>query len=386
MKGIKKVMSLFLCAVLIAAFPCMGAAAKQEEIPLDAKAAVLMDISSGKVLYGKQEHKQLFPASITKVMSLILVMEALESGELKLTDMVTASKNAVSYGGSQIWLKEGESMSVDDMLKAVVVSSANDACTALGEHVAGTSDAFVARMNEKAKALGMRDTHFENCTGLDDSQTKHLSTAFDVALMSAELMRHELIQSYSTIWMDTLRGGETMLVNTNKLVRTFEGCIGLKTGTTSKAGFCVSAVADRDGTTLCAVILGAENSDERFHSAARLLEYGFSGYETAFPTVNLSQSGEVKVLGGTAHTAHIAPASEQTAFTVAKGEKNKVESKITLKKSVSAPVEKGAILGRADFFLNEKKIGSEDIINTKYIGRLTFWQAMREVVESLSRR
>ncbi|MBQ3432319.1 MAG: D-alanyl-D-alanine carboxypeptidase, partial [Clostridia bacterium] len=293
----KKLLSviLVLCIILL---PCMAASAQGESLTLDAKSAVLMDVNTGKVLYALKENERLSPASITKVMSLILVMEAVESGKMKLSDKITASKNAVSFGGSQIWLEEGEQMSVDDMVKAVTVASANDACTALGEAVSGSSEGFVAAMNAKAKQLGLKNTSFENCTGLDEEVKHHFSSAYDIAVMSKELMRYDLIKKYSTIWMDSLRGGKTELVNTNRLVRFYQGCIGLKTGTTTKAGFCVSAVAEREGTTLCAVILGAKNSDERFNSAAKLLDYGFSNYESVTPKIDLSQAAPVKVSGG----------------------------------------------------------------------------------------
>ena len=213
----KKLLSviLVLCIVFL---PCIAASAQGETLALDAKSAVLMDVNTGKVLYALKENERLSPASITKVMSLILVMEAVESGKMKLTDKIAASKNAVSFGGSQIWLEEGEQMSVDDMVKAVTVASANDACTALGEAVSGSSEGFVAAMNAKAKQLGLKNTSFENCTGLDEEVKRHYSSAYDIAVMSKELMRYDLIKKYSTIWMDSLRGGKTELVNTNRLV------------------------------------------------------------------------------------------------------------------------------------------------------------------------
>ena len=381
MKTFGKIICVVLCFSLLLPY-CFCASAAQKELSLDAKGAVLTDVGTGEVLYERDAHKRLFPASITKIMSLILVMEALDSGKIKLTDKVTASRYAVSFGGSQIWLKEGETMSVDELLKAVVVASANDACTALGEYVAGSADAFVEQMNQKAKALGMKNSHFENCTGLDESETNHYSTAFDIALMSRELMRHELIKNYSTIRLDSLRNGETMLVNTNKLMSSYNGCIGLKTGTTTKAGFCVSAVAERDGTTLCAVILGSENSEERFRSAARLLDYGFGNFETAHPDVDLTQSGEVKVLSGMESIAQPVLAEENPAFTVKKGERESVASRISLKSAVKAPVKKGDVLGKVEFFAGDKYLGGVDLVAGKDIGRLTFWQAVLRLLKS----
>ena len=384
MKRIKNALSLVLCLSLLFGFGVITRAetVKKEELSLDCKGAVLMDMRSGEVLYEKDKSEKVSPASITKVMSLILVMEQLEKGKISLEDEVSASKNAVSMGGSQIWLKEGEKMSVDELLKAVVVSSANDACTALGEYVAGSSEGFVSLMNQKAKELGMKNTSFENCTGLDDEVKNHYSTAYDVALMSRELMKYDLIEKYTTIWMDSLRDGETMLVNTNKLVRTFDGCIGLKTGTTTKAGFCVSAVAQRDGTRLCSVILGAKTGDERFEQAAKLLNYGFANYETATPEVDLSQSGEVNVKCGMKTSAKISLADSSPSFTTKKGEKDDIKTRISLKKSVEAPVSEGEVLGRAEFFLGGKLIGSVDIINTQTIQRLSFFEALKRLLMS----
>ena len=385
MKRIKSFVSLALCFCLIFGFSVLTGAetVKKDELSLDCKGAVLMDMRSGEVLYSKDENEKVSPASITKVMSLILVMEQLESGKISLKDEVSASKTAVSMGGSQIWLKEGEKMSVDEMLKAVVVSSANDACTALGEFVAGSSEGFVSLMNKKAKELGMKNTNFENCTGLDDEAENHYSTALDVALMSRELMKYDLIKNYTTIWMDSLRNGETMLVNTNKLVRSYDGCIGLKTGTTTKAGFCVTAVAEREGTRLCSVILGAKTGDERFEQAAKLLNFGFANFETASPEVDLSQSGEVKVRRGMKTDAEIALAEPNPSFTTEKGKKDEIKTKISLKNSVEAPLSKGEVLGRAEFYLDNKLIGSVDIVNTEEIERLSFFEAFKRLLSSL---
>ena len=267
----KKSLKSFICLVLSLAIisSLVLFASAEDELPVEikAKAAVLMDASTGKVLLKYNENEKLCPASVTKIMPLLLVVEAIDSGKIKLNDVVTVSANASSKGGSQIWLKEGEQMTVDDLLKATAVYSANDACSALGEYVSGSEEAFVSALNKRAAELGMKNTNFENCTGLDDTTINHLTTALDVAIMSKELLRHEMIINYTTIWMDSVRGGETELVNTNKLVRFFEGTTGLKTGTTSKAGCCVSASAMRNGTHLIAVVLGSENSSDRFETA-----------------------------------------------------------------------------------------------------------------------
>ena len=379
----KKLLSviLVLCIVFL---PCIAASAQGETLALDAKSAVLMDVNTGKVLYALKENERLSPASITKVMSLILVMEAVEGGKMKLSDKITASKNAVSFGGSQIWLEEGEQMSVDDMVKAVTVASANDACTALGEAVSGSSEGFVAAMNAKAKQLGLKNTSFENCTGLDEDVKQHYSSAYDIAVMSKELMRYDLIKKYSTIWMDSLRGGKTELVNTNRLVRFYQGCIGLKTGTTTKAGFCVSAIAEREGTTLCAVILGAKNSDERFNSAAKLLDYGFSNYESVSPKIDISQAEPVKVSGGLQSYATPVLAQKDFRVTVPKGENGNVSTKIEMKQSITAPVEKGQVIGKVTVYLGKEALGSTDIVSGESIGKLTFLQALKKLLESIT--
>ena len=279
-------------------------------VTVRAKAAVLMDQTSGEVLLEMHSHDRLYPASVTKIMAILLVAEAIDEGTLSLTDMVTTSTNASSKGGSQIWLKEGETMSVRDLLKATAVYSANDACTALGEQIAGGSEAFVEQMNARAKELGMADTHFVNCTGLDDDTTEHLTSAYDVALMSRELLRHEWITEYTTIWMDSVRDGATELVNTNKLVRFYEGTTGLKTGTTNKAGCCVSASAKRGNTHLIAVVMGSDNSSDRFEGAKTLLNWGFANYETITPQIDMTKLTRVRVLRGVEDS--LVPAAPET--------------------------------------------------------------------------
>ena len=244
------------------------------------KSSILMCADTGDIIYENNAYEHLSPASVTKVMSMLLILEALESGKISLSDEVVTSKNAVAMGGSQIWLEEGEKMTVDELLKAVAVASANDACTALAEYIAGSTTSFVSMMNERAKELGLENTNFENCTGLDDTATNHYSCAYDIAVISREVMQHELIKDYTTIWLDYLRNGETELNNTNKLVNTYNGITGLKTGTTSKAGFCVCATAERDGMSLISVVLGADTSEDRFTSASNMLDYGFANNAT----------------------------------------------------------------------------------------------------------
>ena len=262
----KKILAMLLCFVILFQIPIIAYAKSDDDKDkkISAKAVCLMALDSGEVLYKENEYEELSPASVTKIMSILLVLEALDSGKIKLSDKVTASKEAVAMGGSQIWLELGEVMTVEELLKAVIIASANDACTALGEYVAGSDVAFVKMMNDKAKSLGLKHTNFENCTGLDDTVKAHYSCAYDLAVISREVMKHSLITKYSTIWLDSLRNGKTELNNTNKLVKSYSGITGLKTGTTSNAGFCISATASRDGLNLVAVVLGSDTSEHRF--------------------------------------------------------------------------------------------------------------------------
>lgn len=273
----------------------------QVELSLPVKSAILMDQNTGGILYEMNADQKLPPASITKIMSLLLFMEALENGKIALTDTVTCSEIAAGFGGSQIWLKPGEEMTVDDLLKAVAVQSANDATVCLAEYVAGSETAFVQMMNQKAAELGMENTHFACCAGLDNEG--HYSTARDIALMSRALLQHAGITDYTTIWMDTLRDGATSLVNTNRLVRFYQGATGLKTGTTNGAGCCLSASATRDGLGLIAVVLGAENSDKRFTAARALLDWGFANYAAA--EITPPELEPLPVTHGTASTVEL---------------------------------------------------------------------------------
>lgn len=357
--------------------PDVVPAATENETPSDglpvtvrAKAAVLMDQTSGKVLLEMHSHDKLYPASVTKIMSLLLVAEAIDDRTLRLDDMVTASTNASSKGGSQIWLKEGETMSVRDLLKATAVYSANDACTALGEQIAGGSEAFVEMMNVRAKELGMTDTHFVNCTGLDDDTNEHLTSAYDVALMSRELLQHEWITEYTTIWMDSVRDGATELVNTNKLVRFYEGTTGLKTGTTNKAGCCVSASAKRGETHLIAVVMGSNNSSDRFEGAKALLNWGFANYETFTPQIDTTALTRVRVLRGV--EKDVVPQIPQTlSVLIPKGRSEDITQQIDLQLDVQAPVEKGQKLGSVILKFGEETLGSYALTAPQQIDALT---------------
>ena len=376
-----------LCIIIAGTFLSFSIFSANEEEKLDVKAKsyVLMDVSNGKLLLGKNEHERLYPASVTKIMTLLLVIERIDSGKLSLEDKVTASTAAAGKGGSQIWLKEGETMTVDELLRAAAIGSANDACTALAEHIAGSEEGFVKLMNAKANELGMKDTNFENCTGLDDDTENHLTSAYDIALMSRELLSHERIQNYTTVWMDSLRSGATELVNTNKLVRFYKGTTGLKTGTTSKAGHCISASAMRKNLHLIAVVLGAENSTDRFEGAKALLNYGFANYETVTPNFDSSLITDVNVIKGIEQS--VTPQVEKVLpMTLETGTGAKIQPKINLALSVEAPVEKGQVLGTLDFEIDGNVIASYNIVSPVEIRKINFGDMLMRLLRSLSIR
>lgn len=380
----KKILSIMLSIVIV--MMCVSPAnAAEEKPPVDikAKAAVLMDASTGKVLMKYNENEKLYPASVTKIMPLLLVCEAIDEGRISLGDTVTVSSSAASKGGSQIWLKEGEQMTVDELLKATAVYSANDACTALGEYIAGSDEAFVKLLNERAKEFGMTNTHFENCTGLDDTTENHLTTALDVAIMSRELLKHELITNYTTIWMDSLRNGQTELVNTNKLVRFYEGTTGLKTGTTAKAGCCVSASAMRDGTHLIAVVMGSENSTDRFETAKAMLNMGFANYSTVTPVIDTSLIPKVGVIGGVVE--EIMPKIPQVnPVLIEKGRDGDITQTIDLAVDVAAPVEQGQVLGTVTFRLGDEEIGTYNLISPDTVDMLTFGIIFKRIISAIA--
>ncbi len=360
-----------------------GNAPSQLPVAVNAKSAILVDVSTGMVLAAMNEHERLYPASVTKIMTLLLVMEAVDSGNLKLTDTVVASGTAAAKGGSQIWLKEGETMTVDELLRAAAIYSANDACEALGEHIAGSEEALVQMLNNRAKELGMKDTHFDNCTGLDDTTETHLTSAYDIALMSVELLRHELIQKYTTVWMDSLRGGATELVNTNKLVRFYDGATGLKTGTTAKAGCCISASAMREGTHLVAVIMGSPTSDDRFNGAKALLNWGFANYETVTPQADETLIAPVTVIGGK-EDSFVPALPEIKPVLIKKGEGENIKQLVELAADVQAPVEPGQKVGRLTFKLGEEVVGEYTLSAPQRIDALTFGEVLRRILCSFS--
>ena len=370
----KKTLS-FIVTILIVISALSFSAFAENDVKVNAVSAVLMDVETGKVLYSQNEHEKLYPASVTKIMPLLLFMEAIDSGKMALTDVVTASPTAASKGGSQIWLKEGEQMTVDELLRATAIASANDACTALGEHLAGSEESFVKMMNERAAELGMTNTHFDNCSGLDDDTTTHLTTAYDIALMSRELLKHERIRTYTTVWMDSLRDGATELVNTNRLVRFYNGTTGLKTGTTSKAGHCLSASAERDGLHLVAVIMGAANSTDRFEGAKTLLNRGFANYESFTPQIDISGLSDVTVIRGIEKTVR-PMVSGLSAILLETGKKSQLETEIELSENVEAPVEEKQTLGKVRLKIGDEVIAEYSLVAEKGIRRLTFADAL----------
>ena len=367
----KKIISILLSAVLLL---CVLPAVRAEGLDVPAPSAILMDAATGTVLYEKNADEKLPPASVTKIMTLLLVMEALDSGSIGWGDMVTASEAAAAKGGSQVYLEVGEQMSMDEMLKSVVVSSANDCATALAEHVAGSEAAFVEKMNARAAELGMENTHFVNCTGLDDGDnaSEHLTTARDIATMSRELLTHEEIKKYTTIWMDTVRNGQFGLSNTNKLVRFYEGTTGLKTGYTSTAGHCLSASAERDGMELIAVVLHCESSTDRFRSAKALLDYGFANYALA-DTRPEEPLQPVRVILGEEST--LTPVLQQTApILVEKGELAVITKTVTLCQEVEAPVAAGQQLGTLTLSTSTRTLAEIPIIAPQASEKLTLWE------------
>ena len=346
-------------------------------VEVSAPSALLMEKETGTVLFAKNEHEKLEPASVTKIMTILLVMEAIDSGRIALDDMVTVSAYAAGMGGSQVFLAEGEQMSVDDLLKAVCISSGNDAAVALAEHVAGVTELFVEQMNNRARELGMKDTHFVNCTGL--TAEGHVTSAHDIALMSRELLlHHPAVRNYTTIWMDTLRSGTFGLSNTNKLIRFYEGATGLKTGFTQEAGYCISATAERDGMELIAVILKGKTSPERFADAQTLLNYGFASYalKTVIPDEALPP---VPVTLGTQAT--VQPVlGEENQLLLEKAKTGELSQSVTLESSVQAPVAVGDRLGTLTVTFGEEVLVELPLLAGEEVPRITFRQMLPRVL------
>ena len=353
--------------VLLCALLALGSSAQALEV--SAPSALLMEKETGTVLFAKDEHAKLEPASVTKVMTLLLTMEAIDAGQLHYDDVVTASAHACSMGGSQIWLKENEQMTVSDMLKAVCVVSANDCAVALAETVAGSEEAFVERMNQRAAELGMADTHFCNATGLPAEG--HVTSAYDIALMSRELIRnHPDIRQYTTIWMDSLRDGASSLVNTNRLIRFYQGATGLKTGSTDSALYCLSGTAERDGMELIAVIMKDATSAQRFADAQTLLNYGFGAYALADVTPKEALP-DLEVKMGEADTVKVGLA-EVGKLLVKKEQLSSVTTEVELADSVQAPVAQGAEVGQLVVSVDGKEVRRIPLVAQEEVPRLTF--------------
>ena len=369
-----------LCSFLLAllALTVLTVPAGAEELAVEAEACLLMEKTTGEVLYAVNEHEPLEPASVTKIMTILLVMEAIDSGQLQYGDVVTASAHACSMGGSQIWLKENEQMTVEDMLKAVCVASANDCSVALAEHLAGSEAAFVERMNQRAAELGMEDTVFMNPTGLPAEG--HVTSAYDIALMSRELiLNHPNVRRFTTIWMDTLRNGEFGLSNTNKLIHSYEGATGLKTGSTDGALYCLSATAERDGMELIAVILKAPTSAQRFAGAQALLNYGFASYGLA----EIQTPGDlapIPVRLG-AEKAVTARLEGETALLAEKEKLGTLETELTMETELSAPVAEGQEVGRLTVTSGGETLAEFPLVADRAVARLTYWQLLQRCMQ-----
>ncbi len=365
----KRISALFLTALMLAAtLPSAFATSQNAGLSLSCPSSVLMEKETGTVLYEQDAHAKLEPASVTKIMTLLLVMEAVDSGRLPLDDTVTVSTYAAGMGGSQVYLKEGEQMTVSEMIKCVTVVSGNDCAVALAEHLAGSETAFVAQMNQRAQELGMADTNFVNCTGLPAQG--HVTSAYDIALMSRELMKnHPGIRQYTTIWMDSIRDGAFGLTNTNRLVRFYPGTTGLKTGSTDSALYCMSATAERDGMELIAVIMKAPTTAQRFEDAKTLLDYGFANYAlvNVYPDAPLSP---VDVLLGV--VPQVQPQLQRDCrLLVSKGEAKQVSTKLSLAQNLEAPVDQGQTLGQLEVYVGDELRDTIPIVSAQQVDRLT---------------
>lgn len=337
---------------------------------LPANSYILMEANTGKVLNEKNPDEKMSPASMTKIMTMLLLVEKIELGEISLNDMVTASKHANSMGGSQIWLNIGEQMSVEDLLKAIAVNSANDAAVAIAEHVAGSEENFVDLMNKKANELGMANSHFCNASGLDAQG--HFSTARDISILGKELLKHSMITKYTSIYMDSLKNGKVELVNTNKMVRFYEGCNGLKTGTTDNAGSCLCCTATRNNMTLIAVSMGSKTSKDRFNTCRALLDYGFAGWELVVPDLSSLNINSINVVNGKKNSAEIKIESDFSSVLVPKNSSNNIETKLEMEDFIEAPAEHGRCIGKVSCLFGGKEILSSNIVVDDDVEKVDF--------------
>ena len=370
----------WIMVVLVLLVGLVPRQAQAVELNVAGKSALLMDAATGTVLYEANAHEPLAPASVTKVMTMLLIMEAIDSGKIGWEDSVTASETAAAKGGSQVYLKAGETMTVSDMVKSIAVSSANDCACAMAEHIAGSESAFVDMMNTRAQELNMADTHFVNCTGLDDGEdaASHRTSAHDIAVMSRELLKnHPDIKKFTTIWMDTIRGGSFGLSNTNKLVRFYQGATGLKTGFTSGAGYCLSASAQRDGMELIAVVMGCETSQDRFNACKAMLDYGFANF--AVIEAELAEEAVVPVRLGKAEAVRAVP-GEATQLLIDKAQRAGVTTEVTLEPEVTAPVSKGQRLGTMTIRSGEQILAQVPLVAEEGVERLSFGDLLLRVL------
>lgn len=371
---LKKTVTILCVLLLVMSIIVLPIQAKNDTendtLSFNCESAVLMDATTGIILYEKNADKALPPASVTKIMTLLLVMEEIEKNNLNYSDIITTSSYAASMGGSQIFLKEGEQMTALDMIKSVVISSANDAAVALAEHICGSEEAFVIKMNEKAKELGMKNTYFENTNGLDDTTSNHLTSAKDIAIMSRELIKHDKILEFSSTWMDSIRNGEFVLTNTNRLVRFYRGATGLKTGSTAKAKFCVSATAKRGNMHLICVVMGAPSSDMRNSIATELLNWGFANYELYED--HEQKFAPIKVCSGTEKYGNMS--YKGFNYIVNKGQSKNIIQKIVLPEYINAPISKGDTIGYVEYYLNNELLGKSEIVSDVSIHQIEYWE------------
>lgn len=373
---------VLIIAIIFCLNSCIAVFAETTtDIDITSKSALLMEATTGKVLYEKNSHEKLLPASVTKVMTLLLIMESLDSGKIKLTDKVNVSEYAASMGGSQVYLEPGEQMSVNDMLKAIAVASGNDATVAMAEFVAGSEQAFVRLMNDKAKILGMNDTVFYNTTGLDDEEPCNLTSAYDIAVMSRELLKHQKIFDYTTIWIDSLRDGKFGLANTNKLIRFYQGANGLKTGSTGKALFSLAASAKRDGLQLISTIMCGPTSQDRFNDAKKLLNYGFANYKC----IAIAKKGDViktvTVYKGLYQQINAIAGSDINVL-VNKGEEANIVPEVIINPNLAAPFKKGDKIGEIVYKVNNKEVGKFDLISEKDVSKINVFNAFLRVMSA----
>ena len=374
-----RIISLFLSVLIILPLAAIDSFADGFEIDESIPSAILIELETGTVLYEKDADTKRQPASVTKVMTMLLIMEAIDSGKLTMDDTVTVSAYAASMGGSQVYLKEGEQMSVRDMLKSITVASANDACVAMAEHIAGSEEAFVDLMNNRAAELGMANTHFENTNGLDDTTTNHVTTARDIAIMSRELLTHKTILDFSSIWMDSIRDGEFGLTNTNRLIRFYKGANGLKTGSTSKAGFCISATAERDSMTLICVIMGAPTRDTRNAAAKKAFDYGFANY--ALYKQDAGGLSNISVTRGRSGVCNLT--YDGFVSLINKSDASNVVCKTDLPEKLAAPLNKGDAVGKMIYSIGDEVIGESDIKVAEDVIEVDYFDVLLKLVSKL---